>query len=203
MPNWCNNYLTITGDEKQISFLSRIINGIKDKRDKNLFMNLVGISPDISKEEYENGKWYTENINGWGTKWDVSVEDSNVDCNSGCITMNMSTAWSPPFGFITKLCEMYKVEAELFYDEIGCDFYGKSTFNPEGLVEDLEYSYLRGAYELDKEQFWMEITSHIESTEEDTTYDDFIKDMELNYLTEEELKEVKEMYDEYKETNSI
>jgi hypothetical protein len=199
MPNWCNNFITITGDEKQIRLLSRVINSIEDKKGGNLFMTLVGTSPDVSMEEYNNGAWYNTNIDEWGTKWDVSHNEANIEFDTECITMNMSTAWSPPIGFGSTLSKRYNVKVELQYEEPGCDFAGKTTCRPDGTMDEEDYAYLEGMYRLDNECFWHEIISSIEfKLDDDKTYDEFLADYDLSFVSNKDLNRVKDLFHQQK-----
>ena len=199
MPNWCNNFITITGDEKQIRLLTRVINSIEDKKEGNLFMTLVGTSPDVSMEEYNNGAWYNTNIDEWGTKWDVSHNEANIEFDTECITMNMSTAWSPPIGFGSTLSKRYNVKVELQYEEPGCDFAGKTTCRPDGTMDEEDYAYLEGMYRLDNECFWHEIISSIEfKLDDDKTYDEFFADYDLSFVSNKDLNRVKDLFHQQK-----
>jgi hypothetical protein len=199
MPNWCNNFITITGDEKQIRLLTRVLNSIENKNDSNLFMTLVGTSPDVSMEEYNNGAWYNTNIDEWGTKWDVSYNEANIECGTTCITMQMSTAWSPPIGFGSTLSKRYNVKVELQYEEPGCDFAGKTTCRPDGTMDEEDYAYLEGMYRLDNECFWHEIISSIEfKLDDDKTYDEFLADYDLSFVSNKDLNRVKDLFHQQK-----
>jgi hypothetical protein len=154
-------------------------------------------------EEYNNGAWYNTNIDEWGTKWDVSYNEANIECDTTCITMQMSTAWSPPIGFGSTLSKRYNVEVELQYEESGCDFAGKTTCRPDGTIDEEDYGYLEGLYHLDREQFWMEIQSSIESfiEDDDASLDKFLEEYEFTYVDEKDLEEIKEIYEkEYNRT---
>jgi hypothetical protein len=77
MPNWCSNYITITGDKKSIGMLTRVLESIpQEQRDESIiFETLIGREPEINDEEYKSGGWYNANIGWFGTKWDVSYNE--------------------------------------------------------------------------------------------------------------------------------
>jgi len=195
MPNWCSNYITITGDPKTIGLLTRVLEGIpQEERDNaNVFETLIGREPEIGEEEYNKGGWYNANIGWFGTKWDVSYNECQFEFSENTITMSPQTAWSPPIGFGVRLHEKYGVNVELQYEEPGCDFCGRTTIENENLVEE-DYSFLEGKYHLDNEAFWYEVESDIQyAIDDDISLDDFIE--KFNFVDEEDYNEIKQMYE--------
>lgn len=201
MPNWCSNYITISGNERTINVIKSALDGIEDKTKSNVFETLIGIPPDITKEEYEND-WYDSNLKRFGTKWDVSYIDCSFNFYDDYITMMPETAWSPPTEFCINLCKMYGVSVKMEYSEPGCNFAGITEIDTEGLiVEEKDYGYLEGIYHQDAELFWHEVQSDLESEfENDSEYilDTYIKDYEVDFLTEMERKELCEFFEEIK-----
>jgi len=56
MPNWCTNWIEIEGDKKTISKLTRIIKDASKPENKTgLFETLIGIKPNVAREDYDNG----------------------------------------------------------------------------------------------------------------------------------------------------
>jgi len=69
MPNWCSNYLIITGESKKIAKIKRIITAAQaDTPDAGLFETLIGKKPGLTQEEIDNGAWYEANTSYYGTK---------------------------------------------------------------------------------------------------------------------------------------
>jgi hypothetical protein len=199
MPNWCSNNIFITGDEEKIKFLKNVIeNGIpSDKRqESNVFMTLVGIPPNMDLLEYET-KWYGTNIDNWGTKWDVSYDESYFEFDKNQIRMSPDTAWSPPTGFCKSLAMNYGVTVEMYYEEPGNDFCGKTIITEDGDVQEEDYGYCEGKYHFDEEGFWNEIINNIEfAKEDDVPLEEFVEDYQ--YVSEEDKKEIEKLYNESK-----
>lgn len=196
MPNWCSNYITISGDEKSIGLLTRIIEGIpQEERDNsNVFETLIGREPEIGVEEYESGGWYNSNIGWFGTKWDVSYNECQFQFSESSIIMMTQTAWSPPIGFGIRLHEQYGVNVELQYEESGCDFCGRTTIENQQVIEE-DYGFLEGKYILDNESFWHELESDIEyAIDSETSVDVFME--RFNFVGEEDRKEILKMYED-------
>jgi hypothetical protein len=184
MPNWCSNYIVISGDENKISQLKNIIEDVPKSKEDNriIFESLIGESTSMD--------WF-------GTKWDVSYNDCQFDFNDDHIIMMPQTAWSPPVGFVSNLCKMYGVTAVMDYDESGCNFCGRAHIDINGEVDEEEFKFNEGKYHFDNEYFWESLVeSHMEySLDEDKTKDQFLLD--YPYVNEDDLKELGEMYDKY------
>lgn len=204
MPNWCYNHLTITGEKKNLDRIKFYLEDIEKKDDvtPGVFMSLVGRDQTIDLHEYEHGGWYQSNIDYWGCKWDLSYDDSGVEYNEDSIVMSFQTAWSPPVKFIEHLGRLFDVESELYYEEGGCDFCGKSYYTKEnGLVEE-DYSYDEGRYHFDKDSFFESCDSDVDymfEVDEDVTFES-VKER-FSFITDEkDLKILEEIYNEVKET---
>jgi hypothetical protein len=196
MPNYCANYITISGDEKSIGFLTRIIEGIpqEERNNSNVFETLIGREPEINDEQYVSGGWYNSNIGWFGTKWDVSYNDCQFQFSESSIIMMPQTAWSPPIGFGVRLHEKYGVNVELQYEESGCDFCGRTIIENQEIIEE-DYGFLEGKYKLDNEGFWYEVESDIEyAINDETSVDEFME--RFHFVDEEDRNEIQKMYED-------
>ena len=143
---------------------------------------------------------YTEfsNIEWFGTKWDISYEEGSFTFTKDEISFFCETAWSPPIPFLQNLCEMYKVNANLFYSEGGVGFSGETTFtwtDGELDVYDDECEYLEGIYKYSREEFWSEVESRVDSIlDEEQTLEDFLG--EFDFVSEEDTLELTRLYNE-------
>jgi hypothetical protein len=203
MPNWCYNHLTITGDKENLDRIKFHLEDIenKDNVSPGIFMALVGRDQSLELNEYEKGGWYDSNVSYWGTKWDVSYNESGVEYSDDTITMSFQSAWSPPIPFIQHLGRLFNVECELYYEEPGCDFCGKSYFNnQDGLVED-DYTYNEGRFVFDKENFFESIDGEIDylfENDDDVTFES-VKELFPFITGEKDLKVLEEIFNEVKE----
>jgi len=203
MPNWCYNHLTITGEKTNLDRIKFRLEDIeeKDNVSPGIFMALVGRDQSIDLHEYENGGWYDSNVSYWGTKWDVSYNESGVEYNDDTITLSFQSAWSPPIPFIQHLGRLFNVECELYYEEPGCDFCGKSYFNnQDGLTEE-DYTYNEGRFYFDKENFFDSVDGDIDTMfeeDEDVTFES-VKELFPFITGEKDLKVLEEIFNEVKE----
>ena len=195
MPNWCSNTITIRGSKENIRRIKDMMESIENKSESNVFQTLVGYPDHMTEGEYQE-KWYDTNVTNWGTKWDVSYDDSCPQFSDEEIVLIPDTAWSPPIGFGTILAKLYQVDVELYYTEPGCDFCGKTFCNKDGDVEEDDYNYLEGLFIFDQEYFWTEMESQAEYYigEEEQTLEDFIAN--FPYV---DVKELTDFYNEQKE----
>ena len=202
MPNWCNNYIKINGNEGTIRTLTAVLKSLKstdESEDANgVFRALIGLPQHMSDGDYKE-KWYDTNIEWFGTKWDISYEESSFNFSKDDINFSCETAWSPPIPFLQNLCEMYKVNATLFYSEGGVGFAGQTEFNwVQGELEvfDEECEYLEGLYKFSNEEFWSEVEYKADCIlDEEQSLEDFLG--EFPFITDEkDIMELKTIYNE-------
>jgi hypothetical protein len=199
MPNWCNNNIRIFGDEGTIRTLTAVLKSLKtsDEQSNDVFKSLIGLPQHMSDGQYKE-KWYDTNVEWFGTKWDISYDESAFTFTKDDINFNCETAWSPPIPFLHTLCKMYKVNAYLFYSEGGVGFSGQSTFNwVDGELEayDDERGYLEGMYKFSNEEFWSEVEYRTDCIiDEEQTLEDFLS--EFDFVTDEDKVELTRLYNE-------
>ena len=200
MPNWCNNNITISGDEGTIRTLTAVLKSLKtddEEQSSDVFKSLIGLPQHMSDGDYKE-KWYDTNIGWFGTKWDISYDEHAFTFTKDEISFFCETAWSPPIPFLQHLCEMYKVNANLFYSEGGVGFSGETTFTwNEGELDvyDDECGYLEGIYKYSREEFWSEVESRVDSIlDEELSLEDFIS--EFDFVSEEDTLELTRLYNE-------
>ena len=114
MPNWCDNTLTITHEDK--SKIDAIEKVLADKDSNEGLLNHLRPNP--------SGEWdYGWSVDNWGTKWDAQIIDyERQDDNT--IWVSFESAWSPPtvlYEFLTE--EGYGIEA--MYYEPGMSYCGR------------------------------------------------------------------------------
>lgn len=195
MPNWCSNAITIVGRTGTITKIKNLLDyksANKKPEDLLIFETLLGY--DTSTEEY-NKNWYELNNERYGTKWDVSVENSSIEYLGTEIKMYFDTAWCPPINFLQNLSEKYKdLEIHIFYEEPGMYFSGEQYFNRGSQTHSEEYDYEEGLYRLRRESWWDHIEYQIEnSIDEGEDFNTFIS--ERKFI--EDKKIIKELRDRF------
>lgn len=187
MPNWCSNEITISGD---VTKIVEALESIENKQENNVFKTLI----DVPQDEYEKD-WYNTNLKYFGTKWDVSYYECDLQEFNGGIVLMPNTAWSPPIEFGVNLAKKYGVEVELYYHESGIDFCGKTYINSDGTYTEEDYEYMEGLYHFDADYFWMEVGYYVENAVEDgQSVEEFLED--YDYLPTYDKKELTKIYNE-------
>jgi len=200
MPNWCNNNITISGNEGTIKALTAVLKNLKENDD--VFKSLIGIPSYMSEDDYKE-KWYNTNVDWFGTKWDISYSYHMFNFNKDEISFSCETAWSPPIPFMENLCKMYQVNGHIYYSEGGIGFTGETTFtwqDGELDVFDQEFGFLEGMYILSKDEFWSEVDYSLDCvSDEDQSLEDFLN--QYMFVSQEDKKELTRLYNETKESN--
>jgi hypothetical protein len=212
MPNWCNNYIVISGDKEKMKPIYDYFESSQAELDKhyedksvilkeNLVMNTL-VPHDEEYKKIEAGGDYLLNpqTEFYGTKWDFDFSECNTsDISKDTIAFSPLTAWSPPSQFCQKLAVKYGVQVSVQYDEPGVGFVGKEVYYPDGTLDEEFYdNYLEGMYKLQPEDFWeCEVENNMTyCKEEGKTFEETYNDM-FSFITKEsEIKELKEVYDE-------
>ena len=117
MPNWCDNEVTITHNDKDV------INGIVEaiKKEQGLFQHILPVND------------FEDRVKKWGTKWDAQ-EVQICEVSDSSIFLSFETAWAPPV-------ELYRYMVNNGYEicslfaERGCDFCGQFT---DGVLEEYD-----------------------------------------------------------------
>ena len=199
MPNWCYNNISVSGSPKKIGRINAVIDILKNSTDEekknHLFKSLIGLPERTDLEEYNDQGWYATNVDWFGTKWDVGL-DFVAHQDTDHIELAGETAWSPPINFCIELAKQYGVEIEMYYEEPGCDFCGKTWIDSNGDHNEEDYGYQEGIYRFEGFNEWYEreFYSSMEWMVEefqDEDEPDFMGIIRDNYgfLTDEEVEE--------------
>lgn len=141
MPNWCNNVITISHEDKSLidqieacqdgdkGVLATVLPCPEELCDDDLTTWSHGPEQEAREkkqelmvEKYGFKSWYDWNIANWGTKWDLcEPRIERIDDNTVQITCD--TAWSPPITAYESMLEKgYSIHA--YYYEPGMCFAG-------------------------------------------------------------------------------
>ena len=140
MPNWCNNFIRISHQDKSLIDAIEATQGTeKGVLDTVLPCPAELNDPDLTtwsrdredeleakkkamKEKYGYESWYDWNIAHWGTKWDL-CEPQITRIDDHTVEIACDTAWSPPIAAYESMLEKgYEVTA--YYYEPGMCFAG-------------------------------------------------------------------------------
>ena len=152
MPNWCYNRVRIDADSDQVEKLKEIYEIFENHSDpfnqilpipdfKNI-PNEKGELPKLEQHKNDKGevvwetynfpdgknddRWYHWNIQNWGTKWDVTAQNVEIEYeDEEQLEISFETAWAPPEPICYRLREMFKdLHFSWFYNEPGMETAG-------------------------------------------------------------------------------
>jgi hypothetical protein len=189
MPNWCDNYVVITGSKEKMkplfdyfdSSMGKVneVYKLQNEWRKNnpegnmsdsgieheenpLMRTLIPHDEEYKKIEESGDFLLNPQVTFYGCKWDFQFSDLNVqEVDESCITFSMDSAWSPPTEFCNRLAKRYGVDVTIQYSEGGWDFAGKASYTPTEEFEET-YTYREGLY-LISDMFWEEFDFYLEN----------------------------------------
>lgn len=201
MPNWCNNFIEISGEESKMKPICDYFANAKD--DDFVMSYLIPEDEDFNQIK-ESGEFIlSPYVSFYGTKWDFTIADSNFDSSPTRITLSPPTAWSPPEPFCQRLSKKYGVDVSIKFSEGGNDFAGQSEYSNGEEVMSETYSYREGLYYTDNETFWYEVESDIEwlmCENESATLDDVLGSMYPFITDKSDIETLTEIYNGHKTT---
>lgn len=186
MPNWCNNFVTISHDDS--AAIDRVETAYRNGRLLEEFVPVPAAlkeegaasygGPDAAdyealreqnRQQYGYGDWWTFCVNEWGTKWDVGgEEEGEIERLSPTdVRLRFDSAWAPPLvAFERMLALGYNIVAH--YWEPGMCFAGTWDNGSDDFYEygdmtadDIEQKFpneLQTAFEIaDNIRSWQEI----------------------------------------------
>jgi hypothetical protein len=187
MANDCWNKVIIKGDETTLKKIEEKFNSVED----GFF-----------------------NINNYQTLFDSDVSDMDVDdfgskrfvpsvsVQDGQLLIAGDSAWSPVIGLFERICVDYGVEAELEYDEMGCDFAGRIVWDSKGVeLENEEWTYWERLCMKDPDNFWEEMQYRYEIYDD---YDELVEDFHINKWKDQTILDTERLrteFEEYLENN--
>ena len=152
MPNWCNNNVEISGPNKIIDQIEKIVDESKNTEGQGLLDWMVPMPKELREtqadgterkdfiKKYGHSDWYGWANENWGTKWDISSEFYSVDRQYhnrvSTIRFGFDSAWAPPLtAFADWLINNEECSLKCWYYEPGCDFAGEWDNHDDQCIE--------------------------------------------------------------------
>ena len=170
-------------------------------REVGCFKTLIGIPDTVTNDEYRCNS-NEINSNYYGTKWDIDYAEFQWDFDDTSLSVSFETAWSPPIGFVEKLVLQYKgiTDAELNYEECGCNFAGRMVAerDSEGNVtfDDDCLSYEEGLYKYQDDYFWDRLYDEVRCAIEECDNDKNDLMGRYPFVSADDLKKIENTIDE-------
>mgnify|MGYP002697782643 CR=1 FL=1 len=161
MPNWCQNEITISGDEKKVKEFIKFVSSKKSKFDfnkiypmpkelegtvsgsENLKSDEQKANSKLWKIEYGADNWYDWRNLHWGTKLELNPDYVEVEfgkhldpgyVEGDYVTYCFDTAWSPPLGILEALNRKFHFKKN---DDLGIQWhYREDGMGFTGYLED-------------------------------------------------------------------
>lgn len=130
MPNWCENYVEVTGPRK---VMDKLAEALEEQHEEGLFRTILDYITPVEEQVTnklvgeDDSNWYSNNIENYGTKWDVTdvpYEGYEPYEEDGKWEASFETAWSPPIAIFDNLAETLDIRVKIFYLEEGMGFAG-------------------------------------------------------------------------------
>jgi Ferredoxin-like domain in Api92-like protein len=202
MPNWCNNFIMISGEESNMKPIYDLFNN-RITQDETLVMSTLVPENEEFEEIKASGKFLlSPYVEYWGSKWDFRLMECDMaKLEPDDVSFSVCTAWSPPEAFCQILSKNYGVDVTIQFSETGNDFAGSSSYSNGEEEESVTYPYREGMYYLDNEVFWNEVDSDLEwmfCENPSITIDEVLGQMYPFITKEKDIKEITEIYNQYK-----
>jgi hypothetical protein len=203
MPNWCNNFILISGEESNMKPIYDLFNRPRTPEDETWVMSTL-VPEDEEFEEIKNTGAFilSPYVSYYGCKWDIQLNGCDMaELEPTAVSFSTPTAWSPPEAFCQRLSKTYGVDVEIQFSEPGNDFAGSATYSNGDEVESVTYPYREGMYYLDNESFWYDVQSDLEwmfCENPSITIDEVLGQMYPFVTKEADIKAITEIYNEEK-----
>ena len=161
MPNWCYNRITVYGNEQteKIKEVEKIFesktpfNDIFPQPDWKNTPNEKGELPIYEEMKHPDGsvawatynfpdgtnddRWYHWCNENWGTKWEITLDKSEISFDEYNLQFYCDSAWCPPEVLLQDIADKYNVNVECFYEieGYGDEGVGKDTYEPTSALE--------------------------------------------------------------------
>jgi len=130
MPNWCYNFAVLTSPSRKV--YEQLLKSIEENVWFETFAPLG-----IDSEIFDNSWYYNQAIEIWKTKWAAKdVEILNQNDEDFVLEIRFETAWSPPTGVYSILSKLHGIDVNAFFDEEGCDFFGRCVYSKEQDIDE-------------------------------------------------------------------
>jgi hypothetical protein len=136
MPNWCSNWVTVTGKKTPVNKFMKLA---RNHVEKGLYADL-SLSSLYPIPEEEKSNWYDWSIKNWGTKWDVDGVLSRREDTS--LLYTFSSAWCPPCEAFVEISRKFPtLEFDLEWFEGGMGFLGRQVIKNGRSNSLVEYTW--------------------------------------------------------------
>lgn len=122
MPNWSENKLEITGNQKDLEIFKERTKGKQKDEDPNLSLNSLVPIPEDEKKN-----WYDWSCQNWGVKWDIEKDSVRINHTKTSLKYDFLTTWNPPMVWIKRISRLFpNLEFNVSFLEFGFGVFGEA-----------------------------------------------------------------------------
>jgi hypothetical protein len=149
MPNWCSNNFTVSHEDPEM--IKKFVDALNAHE---LFQTFIPLS---------SGEWdYNTALEEWGTKWDATVGDVDIEEGGKSCCGWFDTAWGPGIRAYEKLSEL-GFEVDITFHEPGMCFAGRFTSPDEEYYVEYDFEDENWRDKIDDEQVMYLLDSEYEN----------------------------------------
>jgi len=145
MPNWCENTLTIIGDQEEIQKFLKTSKSLSNETQYISLERLFPVPPQFEEGRKESSglttmssEEYDWRVKNWGVKWDLS-DFNDPEWFLDAWRVSFSSPWCPPLEAICKIAEDFPdLVFDICYSEPGMNFKGRLKIKGEKIEEQWE-----------------------------------------------------------------
>lgn len=175
MANYCDTKVNISGEPEDLQRL----------------FDKIGETTTFSSENYQNLFESVDDVEDWGSKWQVMYPDYSGDSE---MYITGESAWTPADGLWKKISKDYNVQVTLEYSEPGMGFAGVTSWSDGEETSREEMTYYEYLYNNDIEYFWEDLGYQCEYE----TIDDVISTLGELYddFSDSEKQQLQQLHEE-------
>lgn len=203
MPNWCNNFIMISGEESNMKPIYDLFNSPRNPEVETWVMSSLVPENEEFEEIKASGQFLlSPYVEYYGCKWDYQLTECDMaEFEPTAVSFSVVSAWSPPEPFCQRLSKMYGVDVTIQFSEPGNGFAGEGSYSNGEEIESATYPYREGMYIIDRESFWYDVQSDLEwmfCENPSITLDEVLGQMYPFITNADDIKTIEEIYNEQK-----
>lgn len=198
MPNYCNNWATLSGSETALkTMLDNIQKAVSGNNNEGLWYETYPITLGLDRAKVHNDNNLNFDVyEEYGSKWfEIYIDSQSYEDGQGSVVISGDSAWSPISPWLLKLSEVYQLEVESVFEEGGNDFGGYYNCKNGEVTKDLTFEYRVFRYIDDRDNY---INSMFDDLDDGTweDLDDFKNDHkpEVFQFTTEEWSDINDYF---------
>ncbi len=193
MANYCYNYIIFNSND--VEKINKIIEFLKSY---NKFDSTTDWGDSVINSNYKVDDRIENSYNKYGSKWfdyDINTSDDGLE-----LSVSGDSAWSPMETLVGGLCYTFGVDGWIEYEEPGCDFGGRTSFDKNGEINEFEQMSYREWMHKTQGSEWVSESLYYDlecNIDDYNTFEEFMS--EYKFITsEDDIEFLKESFNKFK-----